>query len=68
MRHYLNEYIGLLGYSTRQFADVTQIDRTRLTKMRADPEYRISAAEAIVLAQALGITVEDLYREPGGEA
>lgn len=67
MRHYLKEYQDRLGFSTRKLSEITQIDRTQLTRIRMNPEYRISATMALTLAGALGITVEQLYQEPGGD-
>ena len=66
MRHYLKEYQAALGVSTVALANITQLDRARLIRMRANPEYRIDAQAAITIAGALGITVEELYQKPGG--
>lgn len=66
MKHYLNEYMTALGISTRKLSEMTRLDRIRLLRMRSNPEYRIDAAVAIIIAGALGITVEELYQKPGG--
>lgn len=68
MRHYLKEYQDRLGYTTYRLAEITKIDRVQLVRIRQNPEYRISAVTAMTLASALGITVEQLYQAPGGDA
>lgn len=67
MRHYMKEYQAALGISTRALAEITRLDRARLVRMRAKPEYRIDAQAAIAIAGAFGITVEELYQKPGGD-
>lgn len=66
-RQYLEEYCAALGWSSRKLAGVTGINRTTLLRMRSDPYYPISATDALTLSEALGITVEKLYQEPGGD-